>query len=63
MIKRTTDYRLISKTLYSILPEVEKTRTNVYVLENSLRILTRKYGFEKAYNHLRSTLLPEGGAK
>ena len=50
------NYTYIAETVHKILDPVDQTRTNVYVLENTLRVLTRKYGFERGYNLLRSTL-------
>lgn len=55
----TTDkinYKFIAETLYSTLQKVDQTRTNVYVLESTLRILVCKYGFERGYLNLKSSL-------
>ncbi len=48
--------KLAAYSLYSTLDEVQQTRTSVLVLYRTLEILTKKWGFEKAYRFLHSTI-------
>ena len=51
-----TNFTTPAQVIYSLLSPTNRDRSSVFVIAHTLKLLTQRWGFERAYNHVRASL-------